>query len=260
MQVASDRAFGIDLASAVVISVAICTVSDQLAFMSMFVPAVLLARFVAWWRLPLAERGPLSVEVVFFVFATIAGGFNDWNTVVRHEVYDYGVPHYFPAFSTIALWMLLYWGLILRSLVTLFRWRRLGPTAGRDAVHVGRKVVDSAALKIVLQLGLLLVTRQMTYRFFEHPVLSWLPFALALAAYVVLFRPDAHDWRLIAVFAVAGPVIEILYINIGGLHHYRLGWIGGVPLWIALWWVLAMPLWKDLSERISGLFTRIVVA
>lgn len=257
-RVASDRAFAIDAGAALVISVAICTASRQLHLMTALVPAVILVRFVLWARLPVAERGSLGVELAFFAVATVAGGFNDWNTVVRHGVYDYGVPHYFPQVSTIPLWMLLYWGLILRSLVTLFRWRRLDPTARRDSVFVASRVFDSATLKVLLQLGLLLVTRQMTYVFYEDPVLSWLPFAVAMVAYVVLFRPDVHDWRLIAIFAVAGPLIEVLYINVGGLHRYRLGWIGGVPLWIALWWVLAMPMWKDLSDRIASALERLL--
>lgn len=47
-----------------------------------------------------------------------------------------------------------------------------------------------------------------------------------------------------------GAIVEVAYIQGGGLHRYHLGWIGGVPLWIALWWPLAVLVWGDLARRL----------
>ena len=100
---------------------------------------------------------------------------------------------------------------------------------------------------------LVLATRQLLYRYYLDPVLSWLPFAVALLAYAALFGVPAHERRLAALAALGGPAVEIAFIHIGGLHHYHLGWFGGVPLWIILWWILAVLIWNDLSARLLEL-------
>ncbi|MCC6524310.1 MAG: hypothetical protein IT373_16750, partial [Polyangiaceae bacterium] len=41
------------------------------------------------------------------------------------------------------------------------------------------------------------------------------------------------------------------------LHRYALGWLGGVPVWILLWWVLGMLLVADFGAR---LFARLAPA
>lgn len=253
--VVGDRAFALDAGVIVVISFAICLAADRLALMTVLVPAVLATRFVLWSRLPGAERGGrASRELLLFGVCLLLGGFNDWNSVARHGVYEYTVPH---RISGLPVWMLLYWGMILRFLITLFRWSRLDPPARpRDAVHLGGVVLHSAALKVALQLGLVLSTRQLIYRHHGDPLLSWLPFALALVAYALLFRPDRGERFLIGLFAVGGPLVEVLYIQVGGLHRYDLGWLGGVPLWIALWWILAMLIWRDVSQRVQAVSIR----
>ncbi|RLB52449.1 MAG: hypothetical protein DRI90_22095 [Deltaproteobacteria bacterium] len=96
-------------------------------------------------------------------------------------------------------------------------------------------------------------TRQTIYRLSADPWWSWLPFTVAIVAWLLLFRPSGHDAKLLALFAVGGPGIEILYIQVGALHQYALGWLGGVPLWIALWWLLAVLVGQDLSARLLRL-------
>lgn len=250
-----DRGFLIDAAAIAVVSAAISLVSSALGFMTVLVPAVIAVRTFAWSRLAPGERGGATVrgELVLLALCTALGGFNDWNTVIGHGVYDYTVPCYFPEVSTIPLWMLLFWGLILRFLITLFRWRRLAPTPrASDRIYFGGRWRDSAGAKLAIELVLVAITRQAIYRTATDPVWSWLPFALALLLYLILFPPDRHDRRLLALFAIGGPLIEILYIQVGHLHRYQLGWIGGVPLWIALWWILAALIWKDVSARLQA--------
>jgi len=96
------------------------------------------------------------------------------------------------------------------------------------------------------------VTRQSIYVHYLDPVRSWLPFLIAIGLYLVLLSPTRHDAKLLAVFFVAGPASEILYIQVGGLHRYHLGWLGGAPLWIVLWWMLAILIWKDLALRLES--------
>jgi len=234
----------------VAVSLGICLAADRLALMSALVPGAVGVRFALWARLPASARGHrLGAEVAFFAVCTALGGFNDWNSVVHHRIYDYTVPVAFPALSTIPVWMLVFWGVILRFIAGL---------AQATAKHVSFQAVEhrsprwaggSVAAVVAVQLGLVLATRQCIYRWFDDPILSWLPFAAALAFYLVAFGADAGDRRLLIATLLGGPLIEVLYIQVGGLHRYHLGWLGGVPVWIALWWVVSVLIWKDLSGR-----------
>ncbi len=226
----------VDAAAIGVVSLGIVTMPDQTAAMTALVATAILARFVFW-------RGARLPEVLFFGLCTVLGAFNDWSSVVRHRIYDYDVAVWWPQLTTVPVWMLLYWGLILRFLAQLAWWRGLSPPR---AVSTGR----SAAFRIAVMLALIVVTRQAIYRLYDHPMLSWLPFAAALLVYAVVLRPTRHDLRLGLVFLIGGPAIEILYIQLGGLHRYHHGIVAGVPIWIVLWWVLAVLIWKDLSARL----------
>jgi hypothetical protein len=249
---AGDRAFATDLAAVAAVGTAICAKSDDLVFMTILVPAVIVSRFVVWSRLPAAE-GAMSLrsELVFFALCLGLGAFNDWNSVVRHHVYNYNVPHFFPALGSIPLWMLLYWGLILRFVATLCRWNRIAPPSRSPSEVLS--ISQPTWAKVTLELLLVVATRLLLYRYYLDPVLSWLPFALALLAYAALFGVSPHERRLAALAALGGPAVEIAFIRVGGLHDYHLGWFAGVPLWIVLWWILAVLIWNDLSARLLEL-------
>lgn len=254
-----DRELALDAAAALAISVAICTMSHTLVFMTVLVPAVLVARCLAWRHLSPAHKQRWVGELLFFAICTLLGGFNDWNTVVRCGVYDYTAPCFFPHISTIPMWMLAYWGMILRSIATLSTWHRLQPPAAvRNDVHLGPYVWHSAWLRVGVLLVLVEITRQLIFVHFADPLWSWLPFALAAVVHAAVCRPDRRDVLLAASFLLFGPIVEIAYIQIGGLHRYQLGWLGGVPLWIALWWVLGVQIWADLAPRLQALCERLV--
>ena len=247
----SDRLLALDAACVAAVSLAICLASRHLLFMTALVPAVILARFLVLSALADREGVSMRAELVFFALCTALGAFNDWNSVCHKKIYDYTVPHYFD-FSTIPLWMLLFWGMILRFIARLARWERLGPDgAPSDRMGIGRLRADRAGLKIAAELALVMATRWMVYRFYADPLLSWAPFLAAILLFSVLFGPSRHDVKLLLLFLLFGPVVEILYIQIGGLHSYLLGWFGGVPLWIVLWWALSILIWKDLAFRIE---------
>jgi hypothetical protein len=185
------------------------------------------------------------------------GAFNDWSSVDWHRIYDYTVPVGFPRLSTIPFWMFLFWGQILRTMATVSRHPRLGldgATEGR--LRLGPQ--SWAGWVVGIELALALATRQLIYRLYLDPVWSWLPFALALAVYAACIRIGPGGRRLMVLIAVVGPLLEVLYIQVGGLHRYALGWLGGVPVWIALWWVLAVLIWRDLSLRLHDLVGQLV--
>ena len=244
-----------DVAVIVAASVAIAGWSTSLPLMTALVPCLVLARMIAWARVRHARPRELAGELLFLLLCTALGGFNDWSSVVRHRIYDYTVPHYV-TWSSIPVWMLVFWGLILRLLATLARWHRLHPPMlPSNRVQLGHRRLQSAWLRIAALLLLVFATRQTIYRFYLDPWLSWLPFAGAAVLYALLFGWNRHDRLLALIMLVGGPLIEVLYIQVGGLHRYHLGWLGGVPLWIALWWVVAVLVWKDLSGRILAVLT-----
>jgi hypothetical protein len=240
----------VDFGLIVAVSTAICLASHHLVLMTVVVPSLIVVRTVA--VIALDDRpGAGRRELLFLALCTALGAFNDWNSVCRHAIYRYTVPHFF-AFSSIPIWMLLYWGMILRFFARFARWEALGPPLGpENRIGVGKLVVDHPVFRIAAQLALVVATRQTIYRFPLDPIWSWLPFLLALATYLVFFFPSRHDLKLLCVFLVGGPLIEILYIRVGALHAYDLGWLWGVPLWIVLWWLLIIPIWKDLSLRVQ---------
>ena len=254
-----DRELLLDASIMVAGSLAICLFAQRLWIMTLLIPPLLLLRLVLWAALSRANARTFTREFLFFALCTLIGGFNDYNSVVRHDVYDYTVPHFFPGFSTIPLWMLLFWGMILRFLATLASSAWLGaPRGPRNRVSIGPRVVHSAGLKVALLLGLVAITRQCIYRLHLDPWWSWIPFAVAFGIYWALFGPRRHDLLVAAIALVGGTLIEVLYIQLGHLHRYHLGWLGGVPLWIALWWMIAVLVWKDLSCRLRLLLVHLI--
>lgn len=237
----ADRRVYVDLGAMGVIGVAVCLFADRLAFMTGLVLVVLVARMVlaCTWG-----RARLGSELAFLALCAVLGGGNDWNTVVRHGVYAYTVPTDHPTWSTIPTWMLLYWGIILRAIAQLAEWPRLGDSTLVDGVFA-RPVP-----RVLFQLGVVLLTRQAIYRLYGHPVLSWAPFAVGLALYFLVLRPPQRARRLALVALLLGPPVESAFIHLGHLHRYALGWLGGVPLWIALWWALGVLVWSDLAPRL----------
>ena len=106
----------------------------------------------------------------------------------------------------IPVWMLLYWGMILRFVATLCRWERLAPPPfPADDIHLGTRVITSPRLKVAGEIALTVATRQMIYAYYLDPLLSWLPFAAALVIYVAVFRLARHERVLLALAAIGGP-------------------------------------------------------
>lgn len=244
--------FKLDLIFVSTISLLIAFAADQLNFMTMVVPTLMWVRLGLWSRLPSSQqRHSIRAEIIFFLICILLGGFNDWNSVVNKQIYDYTVPVYFPEFSTIPIWMLLYWGMILRFMVSLFRIPDMLPLKSADNRLFGPAPISVPWwLRVSILLIFVLVTRQAIYHWYMDPLLSWIPFAAAIVIYPLLFPSGKAELRLGFLALVVGPLVEALYIKVGGLHMYHHPVLGGVPLWIMLWWILIIPIWRDLSIRI----------
>ncbi len=246
----------IDGAAIVAVSAGICVASHRLLPMTVLVVAAWIVRTVAWVRLRPRDAHGVGAELGFSAIATAFGAFNDWNSVDGHRIYDYAVPTDLAGISSLPLWMLLYWGLILRFLATLAMSDVFGADPSpRNLVRAGSASSTRAWVKVAAELLIVVATRQVIYRAFMHPVLSWLPFLVAGVAHFALFDWDARDRRLVALALVVGPLVEILYIQVGGLHRYHLGWLGGVPVWIALWWAVSLLIWRDLAPRLLAVLS-----
>lgn len=251
MRRTGDLAVALDVAVIVAASALVCTRAHDLATMRVAVPLLLAGRWLAWTALPLRERDTGAItEAALLAGAALLGGFNDWLSVDRFGVYDYLVPTDLGGVSRIPSWMLLLWGMLLRLPLTLARWRRLGLPRHPDTLFWGDRPVGGLGARLGLLAALILGTRQLVYRLHEHALWSWLPMALALGVLVVAFRPGARRLAFVAMVLVLGPAVEAVYIRVGGLHAYELGWLAGVPLWIALWWGVGVLAWEEVAGRL----------
>ncbi|MBZ0272826.1 hypothetical protein K8I61_12380 [bacterium] len=252
------RAALLDAAVTAAGSVLIGAFAHRLPVMSVAIPILLAARMIAWARLPASEREHgFGAEAALYAACVVIGAANDWNTVVRHGVYEYTVPSDLGAFSSIPAWMLLFWGQILRSLASLSRWTRLGPDTSPKSLRVWRGAqIGGRAARLAFILLVTIATRQAIYRFHLHPIWSWLPFSLALAVYVFAMRPSLRHLRVASLLVVAGPAVEAIFIRVVGLHRYDLGWLFGVPLWIVLWWALAAMILAELTQWFEDTVSR----
>ena len=249
MRPITTRQLAVDVVPVALVSAGVVLFAESPAAMWVLLVLALAGRFVAW-RLAHPGRS-LAVELAFFVLCTLVGAANDFNTVVVHEVYAYTAPAELPGFSTIPIWMLVFWGLILRLVFALTRWEALGPPAAPRSPALGRLLLIAAVV---------IATRLCVYSWGRDPILSWSPFALALAAFALAGRADRHDAKLAVIALVVGPLLEAFYIRVGHLHRYPLGWVLGVPVWIVLWWALATWIWKDLGLRLYARLERYFAA
>lgn len=247
----SDEVLRVDTVAILLGSVAICFFADRLVLMTVLVPLLMAARTVVFGVVTGASRSAALREVGFLVLCIGLGAFNDWNSVVHHGIYDYNVPVFFERLSTIPIWMLLFWGMILRFMASVGTWRGLSGLASRVILRPAVPCFAGRWTWLALVLVLVAVTRQLIYRSYLDPLLSWVPFAVAVMVYFWLTGLTRAQLVLALMGVGFGTLTEIVYINVGGLHSYHLGWIGGVPLWIALWWVLIVPVWGELVSRAS---------
>jgi hypothetical protein len=234
---ASRHALKIEASATTAFLLAALAVGREPGAMLALVVAIVAARTAAH------GRGRRAREAALYAGAALLGGLNDWVSVDVVGLYHYEVPSLWPALTTVPEWMWLGWGLVLRLVLAVSA--ALGPAGPPGGL------VRPRWARALVEVALVVATRQSIYRNYAHPWLSWLPFALALALYAVLLGLDRRERRLVLVLATIGPLAEVLLIEGAGVHAYALGWLGGVPLWIVLWWVLGALVWKDAAGALD---------
>lgn len=237
----NNNAFYLDLLVMIIVSILIAFKAQDLLFMTITIPSILMIRlfFVVSFN-----RSQASDQLIFiYLVATIIGAFNDYNSVVIKKIYSYTVPVYFESLSSIPIWMLLFWGMILQFILSL----KVFLQSYFDELNCNSNTFSIPALlrKFIIQAGILLSTRQCIYLFFMDPFWSWFPFAVALTIYTVFYIRKKSEVCLLLFAIIIGPMIEAIFITIGKLHFYHLGIFFGVPFWIILWWPLAALIWSD---------------
>ena len=244
----AGRSVRLDAVAVALVGLAICVAGQRPWLMTAVVAIAIAGRLALFAR----AGGRLGPELAFLLVCVAVGGGNDWNTVVRHDVYAYDVPALLPVDGAIPVWMLLYWGLILRFVSRLARWPALGATPDpSDLVGLPGARRARPGVRLGIQLVLVLGTRQAVYRWFDDPLLSWLPFAAAAVLWGTFLGLSQRDRRLALLALTVGTAGEAALITVGGLHRYALGLVGGVPLWIMIWWPLAVLVWADVGGRIE---------
>lgn len=218
------------------VSIVACATRSDLKTMTLLVAVAWAGRLCFSALAP--RRGERLAETALFLGATLLGGFNDFNTVVIHGVYRYRVAVFSPDTGSIPLWMLLFWGLILRFSAGL-AWSFAGM----------REAGGRPAARLLFLLSLVAVTRLSIFRYSRDPVASWAPFAAASVAYFAVLRPARAHYVLFAGVLAIGTAVEVLFIRAARMHEYDLGLVGGVPLWISLWWGLGVLIWQEIAAR-----------
>ncbi|UCD85179.1 MAG: DUF2878 family protein [Deltaproteobacteria bacterium] len=214
----------------IITALAICLFSQNTKIMSIVFAAIVIFRFVFFNR-----RG----DVIFFLMGVILGGGNDLMSMWR------GVYYYTPATILpvpIPVWMLLFWGEIFVFFRKLIRY---GPFLRPETPR--KRLLD---LPLALDIILFAVYRIIIYRYASVP---WLPDALyagILVARLLLLPPKTDERKLMITILLLGPVYEIALIRCG-LYVYQNGFIWGLPLWLIIWWVFIIRVFKAIIDRIE---------
>ena len=176
-------------------------------------------------------------DVIFFLMGLVLGGGNDLMSMWK------GVYYYTPATILpvpIPVWMLLFWGEIFVFFRKLMRY---GPFLGPEGPP--KRLLD---LPLGFDLVLYVIYRMIIYRYASEP---WLPDALYAGILVVrllLLPPTANERKLMLTLLFLGPVYEIVLIRCG-LYVYQNGFIMGLPLWLIIWWVFIIRVFKAITDR-----------
>lgn len=214
----------------IITALAICLFSQNTKVMSIVFALIIIFRFVL-----LNRRG----DIIFFLMGVILGGGNDLMSMWK------GVYYYTPSTILpvpIPVWMLFFWGEIFIFFRKLIRY---GPFL-RSATLAKRLL----KLPFALDLILFAIFRIIIYRYASEP---WLPdalFAGIFAMRILLLPPTTDERKLMIAILFIGPVYEIALIRCG-LYVYQNGFIWGLPLWLIIWWVFIIRVFKAIIDRIE---------
>lgn len=176
---------------------------------------------------------------MFFLFGLVAGGANDAISMAK-GVYFYTVTDLLPI--PIPVWMLFFWGHIFVAFRQLFLAPvfRDPPPAGRPWRLDRRLAADFITYALLRAAVYTLVRRE--------PELT-IVYAAILAVRLLVVLPTARELLLIAVTVSMGVAFEAVLIACGLYVYYNPVFLG-MPAWLLMYWVFAIPLFA------KGLFSR----
>ncbi len=215
----------------IITALAICLFSQNTKVMSIVFALIIIFRFVL-----LNRRG----DIIFFSMGVILGGGNDLMSMWR-GVYYYTPTTILPV--SIPVWMLLFWGEIFVFFRKLIRY---GPLLRPETTR--KRLLD---LPLALDIILFAIYRIIIYRYASVP---WLPDALYAGIFVVrllLMPPTTDERKLMITILLLGPLYEITLVKCG-LYVYQNGFIWGLPLWLIIWWVFIIRMFKAFIDRIEN--------
>lgn len=213
-----------------VAALGICVFSQNTKIMSAIIAAIIIGRFVLFYR-----RG----DAMIFLLGVVLGGGNDLMSMWR-GVYFYTPETVLPV--PIPVWMLFFWGqgfLFFRRLMR-YPWFLC-------EFDAPRRLLDPP---LVLDLMIAAAFRMIVYKYAREP---WLPDALYAAIFIprlLLIPPLNHERRLMLTILALGPLYEIILIW-SGLHVYHTGAVLGMPLWLIIYWVFISRVLKAVIDWVE---------
>lgn len=179
-----------------------------------------------------------SGDYIYLIIGIVLGGGNDIISMWK-KVYYYTPETILPV--PIPLWMLLFWGEVFIFFRKIMRYK---PFLGK---------LDKPELldpPLIADLIIFVILRIVIYKFANKP---WVPDAIYSFIYVVrilILPPKPNERKLILTMLILGPIYEIALVKCG-LYVYQNGIIFGLPLWLIIWWLFVIRLFKAISDRIE---------
>lgn len=181
---------------------------------------------------------------IFLLIGVVAGGGNDLMSMLK-GVYYYTPPSLLKEYGApIPIWMLLYWGHIFVSFRQLFQLPVFQgePPAGKPWAIDKRLIAD---IIVVVAFRIIIYN---TVRNEPWPTIG---FASVLLLRLLVIPPKKNEWLLIVAVMLLGPPFEAALIGFG-LYVYFDPVLGGMPAWLLIYWIFAMPiLLKGIFDRIE---------
>jgi hypothetical protein len=206
--------------------------SQDTPVMSALIGGVISARFLFIRR---------KHDWIFLLIGVVAGGGNDLLSMIK-GVYRYTPPHELAA--PIPIWMLFFWGQIFVAFRQLFRL----PAFAGPPLEGSPWRPD---LRLAADLAVVVAFRLIIYNFVRHEPIPTIGYAAVLALRLAAIRPKLHEWKLMAVVMIAGPLYEAALIRFG-LYIYDDPVFLGMPAWLLFYWAFIIPVFmKGIFDRLE---------
>ena len=185
---------------------------------------------------------------VFFLFGIIAGGGNDFMSMIN-GVYRYTAIPIIPNLA-LPIFMWLFWGqafLLFRKLFNI-PWCK-----GEEFQKDGEVLNGWVDKELIFDICLVIVLRIVIYNTYMMDM--WIPalfYGIGIGIRFLIFPPKKNEVHIIALLPLA-YLFEGLMV-VFGLYVYYNPIFPGIPLWLMLWWIFLVPIvLKEFFDRFEYL-------